>query len=546
MVDNNQTAPTIFVQIASYRDVECQHTVKDLFEKAKYPGRVFVGICWQYVKGEDDSCFEVPYPRPEQVRVHEENALTGKGVCWARGLVQNLWRGEDFTLQIDSHMRFEQDWDELLLGMWRDCEDEKAVLTCYPPGYTPPDELQRIGVYGMAAKPFNEQGVLLLQGKPFFAVGENLPKKPMNGVFASANMLFGSASIIRDVPYDPNLYFFGDEITLAVRLWTHGYNIFHPNALVIYHDWVRSRRPTHFGDHKDWQDMDMRSFARVRHVLGTEISYDTNITQGLDRFGLGAVRSLAQYEAHSGVDFRRKTLAPHALEGVFQRYEPASAKAQEKNRPENCTDSPLPPGVLVVENFISAAMCKIIRDHADSRAGVKLGVVDLASGKGVDSPGRVTDHVGIDGKPGEILSLFNIVYTSAMESFFKVKFEWYERPQILRYSPGGRYNRHADADHWVQETQNWVRIHDRDFSVLLYLNDDYKGGELEFTSFNYKIKPKAGMLIGFPSDHRYLHAALPTLSGTRYVIVSWGAVLGNQRIHKNTPYASIILRTKDT
>ena len=33
MVDNNQTAPTIFVQIASYRDVECQHTVKDLFEK---------------------------------------------------------------------------------------------------------------------------------------------------------------------------------------------------------------------------------------------------------------------------------------------------------------------------------------------------------------------------------------------------------------------------------------------------------------------------------------------------------------------------------
>jgi predicted 2-oxoglutarate/Fe(II)-dependent dioxygenase YbiX len=133
-----------------------------------------------------------------------------------------------------------------------------------------------------------------------------------------------------------------------------------------------------------------------------------------------------------------------------------------------------------------------------------------------------------------------------MESFFKVKFEWYERPQILRYSPGGKYNQHADAEHWVPETQNWVRAHDRDFSVLLYLNDEYEGGELEFTSFNYKIKPKAGMLIGFPSDHRYLHAALPTLSGTRYVIVSWGAVLGNQRIHKNAPYASILLRIRDT
>ena len=95
---------------------------------------------------------------------------------------------------------------------------------------------------------------------------------------------------------------------------------------------------------------------------------------------------------------------------------------------------------------------------------------------------------------------------------------------------------------WLVETG--IKEVFKEFSPI----SDYSGKkfELEFTSFNYKIKPKAGMLIGFPSDHRYLHAALPTLSGTRYVIVSWGAVLGNQRIHKNTPYASIILRTKDT
>lgn len=538
MLNNNQTAPAIFVQIASYRDVECQHTVKDLFEKATHPERVFVGICWQFVKGEDDICFEVPYPRPDQVRVHEEDALTGKGACWARSLVQKLWRGEEFTLQIDSHMRFEQGWDELLLGMWRDCEDEKAVLTCYPPSYTPPDELERKWVFGMAARPFDEHGILLLNGKPAFAVDKGLPKKPINGVFVSANMLFGPASIISDVPYDPNLYFFGEEITLAVRLWTHGYNIFHPNALVIYHDWVRNRRPTHFGDHKDWRDIDMRSFARVRHMLRTEISCDASITQGLDQFGLGNVRSLTEYEAHSGVDFTRKTIATHALEGVFKRYEPVNA-----NR-VSCAASTPPPGVLVIENFISPSMCKMLRDYADSRVGAKLGVVDPASGKGVDSPGRVTDRVNIDGKPGEILSLFNIIYARAMESFFKVNFEWYERPQILRYSPGGKYDRHADADHWVAEAESWVRIHDRDFSVLLYLNDDYEGGELEFVHFNYKVKPKAGMVVGFPSDHRYLHAALPTLSGMRYVIVSWGAVLGTQRVHEKAPYASVLLRIK--
>ena len=35
---------TIFVQIASYRDPELQWTLKDLFEKAKRPENIFVGI----------------------------------------------------------------------------------------------------------------------------------------------------------------------------------------------------------------------------------------------------------------------------------------------------------------------------------------------------------------------------------------------------------------------------------------------------------------------------------------------------------------------
>ena len=41
---------TIFVQIASYRDPECQWTVKDLFDKADHPERVYVGIFWQINK----------------------------------------------------------------------------------------------------------------------------------------------------------------------------------------------------------------------------------------------------------------------------------------------------------------------------------------------------------------------------------------------------------------------------------------------------------------------------------------------------------------
>jgi predicted 2-oxoglutarate/Fe(II)-dependent dioxygenase YbiX len=58
-------------------------------------------------------------------------------------------------------------------------------------------------------------------------------------------------------------------------------------------------------------------------------------------------------------------------------------------------------------------------------------------------------------------------------------------------------------------------------SALCYLNDDYEGGELEFTNFNVKIKPLPGMLILFPSNYAYRHVAHPIKSGTKYSLVTW-------------------------
>lgn len=312
--------PRIFVQIASYRDPQCQWTVKDLFEKAAHPERITVGICWQFSKPEDDICFSEPYPYPQQVRVHGVDAKESKGVCWARGLTQQLWRGEEYTLQIDSHMRFEPGWDNTLLGMLAECEDPKAVLTCYAPGFTPPDKLEKGWIFGMSAKEFDKYDIFLMKGAPGYRVPNELPAHPMPGAFVSANMLFGPSSIIQDVPYDPNIYFFGEEITMAVRLWTHGYNLYHPNRLVIYHDWKRDKRPTHFADHRDWTKQNDKAYARVKHLLGTAVCEDAEILKDLDKYGLGMARTLEQYQEYSGVDFARKVFSQKAEKGHYERY----------------------------------------------------------------------------------------------------------------------------------------------------------------------------------------------------------------------------------
>lgn len=82
---------------------------------------------------------------------------------------------------------------------------------------------------------------------------------------------------------------------------------------------------------------------------------------------------------------------------------------------------------------------------------------------------------------------------------------------LLRYKPGEKYNLHYDGG---TETARAV-------SVLIYLNEDYDGGEIEFPNFNLKIKPKAGTLILFPSNYAYAHIAHPVRSGTKYVIATW-------------------------
>ncbi len=206
-----------------------------------------------------------------------------------------------------------------------------------------------------------------------------------------------------------------------------------------------------------------------------------------------------------------------------------------------------PEGVLMIENYLDMATCAQLVAYADQQAYSDLHVVDYENTdaqkiatKKDDS--RITHHVHIDGVACTMLNLFNDIYCNYLAPFYGVKFEWYERPQILRYPVGGKYHQHADSEQWLAENDTWEKVHDRDYSVLLYLNNNYEGGELALINQGVKIKPSVGMLMAFPSDHNFLHAALPTTSGIRYAVVSWAAAMGVQRVRSTPPYASVYLR----
>ena len=328
----------IFVQIASYRDPECQWTLKDMFEKALNPDRVFAGVVWQYIPDEDAHCFEVE-TRPEQVRTERFNARFSKGVCWARALTQKLWRGEEYTLQIDSHTRFEPDWDQKLIQMCRQTRSPKPVITCYPPAYTPPDQRYRGFIYSMGAKQFDPNGMFLMVGRAIKV--EDAPPRPIPGAFCSGCFLFAPSEIIEEVPYDPNLYFFGEEITLAVRLWTHGWDLFHPNQPILYTNWDRKHRKTHFEDHAHWPELNKRSYSRVLHLLGVRKSDDTHALTDIGKYGLGTERTLVEYQRYSGVNFAKRTFNARARDGkAYPRFGSNGRRRPKVMAPTHPTHEP--------------------------------------------------------------------------------------------------------------------------------------------------------------------------------------------------------------
>ena len=87
----------------------------------------------------------------------------------------------------------------------------------------------------------------------------------------------------------------------------------------------------------------------------------------------------------------------------------------------------------------------------------------------------------------------------------------HEDYNMLKYSTGQKCDAHADGDTSTG----------RSVSAIVYLNENYEGGEVEFVNFGIKIKPKPGMLLLFPSNYPYAHIAHPVTSGTKYAIVTW-------------------------
>ena len=314
---------TIFIQIASYRDPELVPTIECLIANASNPENLRFGICRQYSPDDGFDDLSV-YKRDERFRILDIEYQESRGACNARNRIQcELYRGEAWTLQVDSHMRAARNWDGTCISLLNHLVEQghvKPLLTAYLPPYDPKNDPAGRGTqpFVMEFDKFAPNGVVL-----FKSAYCSLDAKVAPARFYSAHFCFAPGSFAVEVRHNPDMYFHGEEISIAARAFTHGYDMFHPvGEVFMWHEYTRSHRRKQWDDDSSWHVKDAASHVLTRRLFGMHLkdlpldsldshlpldSLDSLDSPQKDEYGFGTARTLEEYEAFSGLNFKSRT-----------------------------------------------------------------------------------------------------------------------------------------------------------------------------------------------------------------------------------------------
>ena len=107
-----------------------------------------------------------------------------------------------------------------------------------------------------------------------------------------------------DVPADPHIMFGGEEPAMAARLYTAGRPLYAarmPFRTAKAGEWPPNRP----WERPEWAEMTDRSYRRIQALLtGAALPADDAAGQDLERYGLGDVRTLADWTKYSGIDYK--------------------------------------------------------------------------------------------------------------------------------------------------------------------------------------------------------------------------------------------------
>jgi hypothetical protein len=294
---------SIFVQIAAYRDLEVTPTILDAIKQSTGNHTINFGVHTVYL---DES--EINVPDLPNVKHMESKAPENIGLGVGRSLAHQFYDGEDYYLQCDSHSRFVNGWDEIAIHSVLNYQIqgiEKPLLTMYPANYWYTDETFTTIETDVVIKE-NITNISFHENPDQFKATRiplqtGMPVKDGNKFVKSVS---GGSIFTVDgfLPFNTEIAFYGEEIWLAARAFTHGYDIVVPDEQYMYHLYYNHNKPAEINRRKIlWNDYPNE--FNVLDKISKDLIFKT-LTEGTTgEMLMGTQRTIAEYGIFAGLDF---------------------------------------------------------------------------------------------------------------------------------------------------------------------------------------------------------------------------------------------------
>ena len=306
----------IFVNIASYRDSECNNTIKSLIINSDNWKNLRIVVCEQNSKDDKSCLYNLDTKYLSIINLIQLSYKDARGPTYARYLIQQQYNSEEYYLQIDSHTIFEKSWDTKLKKTLNELPN-KSCLTQYLPDYeigkTKTDIKLRSNL--KVHKICSLDGFTRIRSDKIDTSNIDTYKntKPYTCNAWSACFSFSKGDICKDAPidcYTPDV-FFAEEMDITLRLYTRGWNFYAPNYPIAYTNFNRNYRKTFWNKKEYNKNITMCSRLRIHYRLGTLPNYIKKIIENqypmllcdVDKFKLGNLRTLSDYEKLIGFNF---------------------------------------------------------------------------------------------------------------------------------------------------------------------------------------------------------------------------------------------------
>lgn len=269
----------------------------------------------------------------DRVDVHFVPAHLSIGPVFARHLGHRLYRGEYYSTQSDAHVTFTTNWDADIISQMEATNNEMAVLTTYLTDVqgaiddvTGRSKMHTRPIMCNTAYEGGPQGLHLRH----LSQPERNPTihgTPQLQPWWAAGYSFSRGHFLVNVPYDlyQPMIFQGEEMSIAIRGWTVGYDFYSPERSVCFHHYAVGKnakirnKVKHFWENSNrYAGTGKKAMARLLGIVHMNPEIDPSNWDHAeeDVYGLGGVRTTEKFYDMFGIDVVKKTTEGHLCQFV--------------------------------------------------------------------------------------------------------------------------------------------------------------------------------------------------------------------------------------